>query len=190
MNYQEYVEAAKKLVNRVDCFQAKIAEYAVAVCQIRHGGRSSEFYTLTNFAEDVGLPMRRLSRWVAIYKVSLSAGVKNPTKLDWTVASKVKQLEDMRIVSENHSTGTPRKKIKRLISNDTTKKTFQQIKNGDSQEFEFSKAFRIIQSSKKLVMETDLDLVDDRTLGLLMSYLDEMSDCINNYLTKKKKSKQ
>lgn len=190
MNYQEYVEAAKRLVNRIDCFQGKIAEYAMAVCQIRHGGRSDGYYTLTDFAEDVGITGKQLSRWVGIYRVSLSVGIKNPTTKDWTTLTKMKQIETMKISAENNSTNTPRKKIKPIVDSNSRKETFQRINNGSDKEWEFSKLFKLVQSNKNINSRIDLDAIDEKDIGLLMKYLDEMSDQLNDYLTTKKKNER
>lgn len=188
MNYQDYVNAAKELIKRIDSYQAKIAEYAIKVCEIRHGGRSDGYYTLTDFAQDVGISNKRLSEWVDIYKVSLKVGIQNPTKQQWTNISKLRDLERMGINSSNKKNGTPRKKIRLAVDANTLKEKLKKIESGTCKEFEFYKFYKFVQNNKNLFLKIKLNEIEDNSILALMNNLDEMSDYLNEYLTRKKKS--
>lgn len=88
--YNEIVEEAKSLLKRRELIRLSVAKLAIEACQIRHGGRSSGLYTLTEFSKDIGLPYKRLSEWVIVYKMVVS---KIPDEIktdeDWSKATKV-----------------------------------------------------------------------------------------------------
>lgn len=67
-SYTDLVEEAKHLLRATDLFKLKIAKMAIKACTIRHGGRSSGYYTLVDFARDVGCDRKGLSEWVLTYK--------------------------------------------------------------------------------------------------------------------------
>ena len=59
-SYLDYVLLAKQEIKAIEGHQIRICEYADAACTIRHGGRSNGYYTLTDFARDIGLPTKTL----------------------------------------------------------------------------------------------------------------------------------
>ena len=67
LNYEELVMEAKSLLTRSSLIKMKIAKIALDACTIRHGGRSGNHYTLTNFAKDVGISRKQLSLWTLTY---------------------------------------------------------------------------------------------------------------------------
>jgi len=98
MSYSDLVEEGKSLINAVDLFKLKIAKLAVKACTIRHGGRSSGYYTLSDFAKDIGVDRKKLSDWVLIYRrVVVPANLKITSEKDWNIAARVSE----RIAKEN-----------------------------------------------------------------------------------------
>lgn len=66
--YLKLVNEAKCLIQKIEAYQSKIAKLAVAACDIRHGGKSTNLYTLRDFAKDTGLPYKTLQNWVRVYR--------------------------------------------------------------------------------------------------------------------------
>lgn len=86
MTYYDLVQEAKTLIRKRDMIGLKIAKMAIKACTIKHGGRS-EFYTQKDFANDVGIPYKTLSRWTICYRTVVAKIEKHiKTKEDWEKA--------------------------------------------------------------------------------------------------------
>jgi hypothetical protein len=67
-SYFDLVEEGRRLLRTTQLFRLKIAKMAIKACTIRHGGKSSGYYTLTEFAKDIGANRKDVSEWVLVYK--------------------------------------------------------------------------------------------------------------------------
>jgi len=100
LKYQDYVKKGRALLEELedlkeiqDCYQSKIAKYALSVCDIRHGGQSGGLYTMKDYALDIGANPKTLSNWVAIYKnVLVKIGIEDPTIEERRKARKVNKV--------------------------------------------------------------------------------------------------
>src|SRR5690606_28292286 len=142
-----YVELGKELVNKIEAYQAKIAEYACLVCDIRHGGISTNYYTIKDYANDIGIPYKTLQNWIRVYRnVVKRIDNKIETNKDWERARKTNDILTMDITVENKKQNTPKKiRLKEL-----PKKKIQETYNILCEEdkpfiMEFN---RILKSSK------------------------------------------
>lgn len=89
-SYTDLVEDAKVLLHHVALYRLKIAKMALKACDIRHGGRSTGYYTLTDFAKDIGCHRKDLSEWVLTYKrVARHLESKIKTDADFNAARRV-----------------------------------------------------------------------------------------------------
>lgn len=186
MTYQEYVDSAKRLVKQIDSYQSRIAEMAIAVCQIRHGGKSEGYYTLTDFASDTGINNKTLSEWVSIYRnIIVKAGIVNPTVNDWTNATRANTLlknERTAINSINGNKGS-KTDYKKDIPAERIKSIMNEVSSGQCASLEIDKVFHSSRFNLKKLKEIELIMVDESVLLRIMEILDESSDLINEYLT-------
>lgn len=88
--YKQLVQEAKALLIKREMMKLEIAKMALEVCTIKHGGISKGFYTLQDFAKDIGIDRKKLSDWTLTYKIVVS---KIPefikTEKDWIKAHKI-----------------------------------------------------------------------------------------------------
>lgn len=90
--YSELVDEAKALLEKRELIKLQIAKLAMEACTIRHGGRSDSLYTLTDFSKDVGIPFKRLSDWVMVYRIVVSKIPEEiKTEKDWNRARKISE---------------------------------------------------------------------------------------------------
>lgn len=90
LTYSELVEEGKNLINLSKLIKLKLAKLAIKACTIKHGGISNNYYTLKNFAEDVGVCNKQLSDWVLVYKrVVKPANMRVVEEKDWSIAKRV-----------------------------------------------------------------------------------------------------
>jgi hypothetical protein len=143
------VNRAKKLLREIETHQAEIAKLALQVCTIRHGGRSNGFYTITDFARDIGIERKTLSHWVSIYRDILSRiDIAEPTKEEWSAGGKALRLLNSAKTIENSLDGTPRVKKRKLSDAPVAelKGLFQRIQ--DRPEGDIVKIDRLYRSAK------------------------------------------
>lgn len=187
LSYQEYVNRAKNLLGQIDAYQAKIAQMAMEVCEIRHGGKSDAYYTLTDFANDIGINRKTLSSWVHTYRdVLLKSDIRVPSDKDWSNAllvSRFLKTEREIINKEDNSSGS-KKAFKKSIPKERVKEIFTKVSNGEFEEI------RIIESIystsryfKNVFGNIDFSKCDRKKLLQIMENLDRVSDAINEYLT-------
>lgn len=188
-------ELAKELLNLEDktkCYQAKIAKYAVSVCDIRHGGRTPEDrYTLKKYAEDIGVVCKTLQNWVQVYRnVLVKLNLKDPSKEEWGRALKTNEIlrKDRAIENKSNGEAGSKKAFKRNISPAKIQNIYDAgDPNGDFKPFvnECSSMIKSVMYAKNILKKRDMRVVPDSRLICLMELLDESSDIINDYLTKK-----
>lgn len=217
MNYQDFVDRAKRELRKIEGHQARIAEMAVRVCTIRHGGVSKGFYTITQFAEDIGVNEKTLQNWVQTYrnvytKIDVPAG-ESPS---WKKAARVNNLlkEERTITNEIEGKPKSRFAFKQEVPKERINQLYHAEKPFEGEFFNISEQaktirgalenhsddlnnmpmdkFQRIDASAKHINNTlgkrDLSIITDERLMYLMSVLDEASEKINTYLTNKRKN--
>lgn len=135
--YKYCVEQAKDLLKVVECYQATIAYFAVKVCEIRHGGRSNEIYTIKRFASDIGKSHKTVQEWSRVYRgviAKLNMDVKDITKEDWKAANRVMLLITREKTTMNEISGNAGKMNANHIelSNEQVRELFEEAKLGRS----------------------------------------------------------
>jgi hypothetical protein len=188
---EDYIRAGKSAVSSMKCYQALVASYAIRVCKIRHGGKSVEkIYTLTDYANDIGLVPKTLQSWTLIYrKVFVHIGIKpeDITPDDWKKASKIAWVEKGVNHSDNLIEGTNRKRDE--YKEKKAGKTPEQIKEAFYKRDILTVSSKVVSWNyqmnqiKTKLLDMNLDHADKRTLVEMMEHLDTMSDHINDYLT-------
>lgn len=110
--YQERVKEGAKLYKQVvvmdgEIYRLKkqIAKIALEVCDIRHGGRSGDRYTLTRFADDAKIPRKTISEWVRIFRLSKVLGVEISSDKNWRKVDYVSRKRALMISGRNHQAG-------------------------------------------------------------------------------------
>ncbi len=185
-SYNQYVEEAKGFLKNIEETKFKISKLALEVCQIRHGGISTQYYTLKDFAGDIGMKPKTLQNWVRIYRdILLVCEKPNPSPTDWKNAGKVENiLKNKRTVS-NKEEGTQgtlsqwNKKVPKSTINDI----FSSIESGEEQDLNLNRLYRQSKHCKFLLSKIDMGASDRSTLIEIMSDLDIVSDTINDYLS-------
>jgi hypothetical protein len=190
IDYKDYVSRARFLIETIECYQAEIAYIATQVCKITHGGRhSSESYTISKFAKDIGVNRKTLSGWISIYRnVLLKVGINHQklTKKDWTTASVVDDLIRQEIRALNAINGTPRKK--NIIKNFDDKKIkdlFGKYYNENDFQHDVLNYVRYVIFMKNNLISKDLNCVSNSSLIQLKENVDEISDTIMKHLSAK-----
>ena len=218
-DYQNYVDLAKKELKAIETSQIQICKYASKVCTIRNGGGKGDYYTMKNFANDIGITPKALRQWMMAYRSVVQHLEKEiSTTKEWNIARKVSRvLEEERTINR-HINGTEKTKTDYNKPSDTDRinKLFNQLSNGEKP-FEVEFTQRVIAAkklksaleanspdkipvqqfkelvtdheySKQLLDKRDLNIIPDEMLAYLMQILDNCSDKLNDFLTKKKKA--
>lgn len=115
-SYNDFVVKGKRIVQKLEelkelqnCYQAKIAKYAVSVCDIAHGGYSKGKYTIKQYALDIGIHPKTVQNWVAVYRnVLVKLDLTEPTVEEWRKASKVNNIMRVDRTIDNRRAGRPR----------------------------------------------------------------------------------
>jgi hypothetical protein len=195
LSYDDYVSMGKELLKKVDCFQARIAFYALKVCDIRHGGISKNIYTCRDYAISLGIPVHTLSEWTLIYRnVILRLDIKLE-EIDSNVWKNARRTNDRMgwdnpIAKVSGGNSTKRKKHKINTPLVELKRFFKEESSQDGPSFpsEFRGYIAATQTMVSRFKKRDLNLIDDIQMITLMKSLDEASDILNDFLTAKKKS--
>lgn len=193
--YLNYVNLGKDLVKKLNeirkqekCYQAQIAQYALSVCEIRHGGRSDGIYTISKYANDINLRPKTVQNWIQIYcNVVKKLKIENPTANDWTKATKVNNAlrNERAITNKLNGKEKTRFAYKQDVPPERVKKIFDQTDEKPIF-FEFQTAAQSAKHIKFLCEKRDLKLLDRKVLISLMETLDHASESINDFLTKTK----
>jgi len=193
---EDYVNAGKGIIRTTQCYQALLAYYALKVCEIKHGGYSKGVYTIKQYAEDIGMSAKTLQNWTLIYRrvfEHLDIEPEKATKKDWQVATRVAYLEESDNRVDNIENGTPRKRagykpVKIGRTSADIKKAFEAnfVENFEYEIVGWNST--VLQMNNKL-QKRDLSLANAKVLMEFMETLDEMSDFVNDYLTRTKKER-
>lgn len=97
--------------------QIQIAEEALKVCEITHGGRSKGLFTVKNFANEISINSRTLYNWIAI-KVNVYDKLKGDPHLERASFTELSRIA--RWVNSE----TPLKKVKYLLHKELTQNSF------------------------------------------------------------------
>ena len=187
---QLYIRQGKRLLEEIGIYQVEIAKMALAICDIRHGGKTLEkIYTIKDFANDIGMKPKTLQGWVGTFRdVVLKAGITISTPEDWKAANKTNNTLIKERTLQNKIDGTPKKKgsYKQQIPAGTVRSLYDSIQSEDNPFV--TELVTITQSAKHIkhiLGKRELNLASDVNLTDLMNILDEASDLINNHLTAK-----
>lgn len=118
--YDKQVLRAKRLVQKRNVLKWEIAKIAYETCEIVVGGkRKEDTYSLTKFANDIGMNRKTLSDWVHNYKIKL---VLEETKEVETVTETIcNELRKKLRASEGG--------LRESISKERVAKTLQEIRS-------------------------------------------------------------
>ena len=188
---KSHVAEIRKYQQKISIHQAKIAEIALEVCDIRHGGRCpDDRYTLTRFSSDIGLPLKTVQNWVQTYRlVAVDAEIKMETRADWVAASRTSNLLKKERSSINKMNDTPRSlgPYKKKVPKQRIIDIYTQVKEDKPFINEFAVATESAKRVKFLMDKRDLNIIEDFKLVELMEILDYASEKINEHLTSKAK---
>ena len=191
-DYLNYVSLAKRELKQIEGHQIRICEYAMQVCTIRHGGQSHGYYTITDFANDIGMPSKTLSNWLLTYR-NVVKKLEKPitTTKEFEQARKVESyLREERIVKNriNEKPTGSKYASKQPVSDEKVRSIYSQLSNGDRPfEGEFAVMLRGCKHALSVLQKRDLNIIEDDQLAYLMSVMDQASEIINQHLTTKKK---
>ena len=191
--YGYYVQKGKRLYKQVKSCKQEIAKMALKVCEIKHGGISNNYYTIKDYATDTGIPYKTLQRWVTVYKnILVKVGIEAPTDEQWNQAEKTLKLLKNKRAHSNKSNGVSKKKntpFTKSLTNKAIQKTFNLVEEKPFV-YEFERSISSAKHIKHVIKTRDLKIVDESRLLEMMTILDDASDLINIYLTKKNKRKR
>ena len=195
LKYEDYVKLGKHIAKTVEVYQARLAYYACKVCQIRHGGKSNGFYTLTDYANDIGINRKTLQQWTLAYRnvlEKLDIPLEEVNKNVWKAANRVNDNLTWRNTIDNKNKGTHRAKLQ--YKKDTSKEDIQrmyrqELNTEPSFETELRSWCQTMRMIKNKIEKRDLHLAHEGNLIELMNNIDHVSDVINDFLTKKKNRK-
>ena len=185
--YNEYVELGKELLGKIEGHKIKICEYALAVCEIKHGGISDHLYTIKDYAEDIGMVPKTLRNWLSVYRnVILKIDNIELSNDSFRVARRVDNIIKQECLSNNIPMAK-RKDYKKLLP----KKFINELYNAELEEKPFKSEYRThiarLKNLKHALGIKDLSILLESELIEMMQVLDASSDMINDYLTQNRK---
>jgi len=189
--YTTYVDMGKKLVEKISAHKVQVCKYALAVCEIRNGGPSDDYYTLGNYADDIGIKRKTLTNWVEIYRsVVVKLGKDIKTNEDWQSARTAHESLRLETTIENKKDLTKNKRRTMDLPKEKVQQKYDEINNGKKPvALEIHRCTKSAKTILHTVKERDLSEIEDKTLTYLMETLDNASDLINDYLTEKLRNK-
>lgn len=188
-NYEWYVNQSKMILKSLVVQQAVIGFYAVKVCTIRHGGITNGYYTLTQFAKDLGINPKTLNDWTAIYRRVIAQLDIDPFKLtakEWRTARRIAYQLETEKTDLNKSINKPRNKSIVQRDRESIKKLWEENLEGPSVKYELSEWKQRLRTLYNNLQKRDLKLANPRDLIELMENADLISDLINDFLSHKK----
>jgi len=185
--YNYYVDLGKGLINKIEGHQVLIAGYAVAVCDIRHGGKSSGYYTLTNYAKDIGMNKKTLQNWVQAYRnVVIKLDRPVLTKEEWSAVRRTNDILTMDVTIKNKISGIKGKKKTINTPKERVQKIYDEVEIEEKPfTLELTRCLQAAKNIKFLMSTRDISIGEIKPLTALMELLDESSDLINDNLTKR-----
>lgn len=162
--YEKAVKKARGLVREREKMKWKIAKLAYDTCEVVIGGhhnKTKEIYSLTKFADDIGVNRKTLSDWVHNYEIRLH--LHDLGKISGTTT----HLSDETVINET------RKKLRAmdggLIKNKTPKtiaKTFELVMEESHEERQLKSLIKQATTLEfKIVHELDLTQIDQTKLA-------------------------
>lgn len=186
VTYRMCVVKARLYLDEVKVYQLNICELAMTVVTITNGGLGSEkYYTITDFARDIGMKKNTLSKWLEIYNDVYSKldQVGNEKEL-WQVSKKInKQLKHER-TEINKSAGRTNSHFGKKVQ-DTSKDRIQDLEKLINEKpfmSEFRQAMQQAIHMDNLFDRRDLNIITDSELLRLSITLNRISSKINNHL--------
>jgi hypothetical protein len=192
LGFNEYVTMGRELLNKVECYQARIAFYATRVCTIRHGGISTDLYTIKDYAKALNMNHKTLSSWVLTYRnviIKLGMSFKDVDEAAWKAANRTNNRLNWDNRRDNAEKGTPKAKAKSKgdISVEHVRKIFhEESSDTPSLVTEVRGWTSYVMQMKNNLGKRDLNLAHKGDLLELMRLLDLASDEINDFLTTSK----
>lgn len=192
-DYKNYVALAKKELKKIEGHQIRICQYALKVVTIRHGGKSNGYYTIKDYANDIGMPSKTLQNWLLIYRnVAMKLNKPITTNKEFEKARKINDaLKHVRALDNksNDRVGT-RDAYKKEVPAIVVQSLYDGLEDGTKPFLvEFTRLVSAAKHNLHILKKRDLSIIEDNHLLVLMQILDESSDIINNHLTNKKKRK-
>lgn len=191
--YQDYVNLGRDLLKSVTCYQVHIAYFATQICTIRHGGRSNGYYTLKDYARDIGMNGKTLSEWVIVYKgviSKLGIDLDEITAKDWEVANRVINILKNEKRAINELSGKVQSKDKgwrASFSADKIKDLFKQNYDKRSIQIDIMNWTDYMVFIKNRLISRDLSEASTSSLLSLKENMDKASDVILDHLMNKRK---
>lgn len=185
MTYEGYVTAAKLKLKSIESIQHEIASMAIKVCEIRHGGASGEYYTLSQFADDIGVNRKTLSNWVHVYRdILLRLDKPNPTKKEWDAARQTERTLKFENTAKQAAEGTTQKKLnyRKHLPVEKIEKIFNDFVVGKTDIRDLNNLQRQSKHLKFLANKIQLSDVDDDILKEIVHNLDCASQMIHKHL--------
>lgn len=192
-SYEYYVKEGKKLLHATEVYQVMIAYYASCVCEIKHGGKSKG-YTLSQYAEDIGMHRKTLSDWSYTYRhviEKLGMDPSNVTQEEWSVAKRVSSLLRNEKKAIQDASGMKRRKgrgwnFSVLIPGERVRDMFNAESMGRSAQSKIHSYTDTVIGMKNMLRRMHLDSVSTASLRSLKKNLDEASSELTTYLLENK----
>ena len=90
-NYAVLVSQGKTVVNNRKNSQRHLADLAMRACTIRYGGRYGNLYTMKQYARDIGVNSKTLSKWIQERRVEITINKNSKSKKKKTL-SEIKKI--------------------------------------------------------------------------------------------------
>lgn len=195
LNFSQYVSMGRELLNKVECYQARIAFYALKVCTIRHGGKSDNYYTLKDYARSLNISPKTLQGWTLAYRnvvAKLGIPLSDIDKKVWKAVNRTNDNITWANRRDNKEKGTNRKaqKYKADIPAEKVKKAFQvEYEAVDEPSFvsEVRGWLHNTRAMKNNLAKRDLNLAHEGDLIELSRMLSDANVILNKFLLTKKK---
>lgn len=183
---QKYIQRGRELVQDIKQAQLEISRMAVELCVIGHGGISNNIYTLTDYANDIGMNKSTLANWVSIYRdVILKLPEIKQLNVDFRIARKVhsRLKQEQTAVNKDKDLTGKLSGYKKNMPKERVTSLYEQIEDESPVVGEVQRCLASAKHIKSIITKRDLRLADQRFLTQLMENLDVSSDTINDYLT-------
>lgn len=194
LEFKDYVSMGRDLLNKVECYQARIAFYALQVCTIRHGGISNGHYTLKDYAKALNMNAKTLQGWTLAYRnvvEKLGIPLESIDKKVWKAVNRTNDNINWANRSDNRDNGTVKKqKYKTQIPDEKVKAFFQkEYESVDEPSFvsELRGWMHSCRQMKNNLSKRDLSLAHEGDLIELSRMLSDSNVIINKFLMAKKK---
>lgn len=187
--YEKYVihgknvaERLKSLENSVHACQVEIARLALKVCEIRHGGISNDLYTITRFADDIGINRKTVSNWTLVHRgVIEKIGIDEVSAEDWSAAmatTKLLKNERTAINASNNDIGGKQLR-NRDIPDEVVRDIFTKIRNDKNTPIlKFDRIYSQAKHLRSMIRDTDLSECSLSKMESVESFLAEALSCI------------